>query len=209
MSQFEKLMQELGAAQAAQETMTKALPADDGKDDKNIQAAAAEGGSDGGAGNGATGDEELGEDGKPMAKSFQLTLEDGTVVEAQDGSEMVKALNDQMTAFKTDTGKVMESIFGLVKGQSEMTKSLSETVKKLGGEGRGRKATLSVVEKPSAGESQLAKAQANGVSHDEFFAKALDMQKAGKISGQEIAFAETCLNRGEPIPDSIKRRVLA
>lgn len=211
MSQFEKLLGEIADLGAEQEAMTKALPADDGKDENKIQAAAAEGGSDGdeddqgGAGDGDADDN--GEDGKPMAKSFKLTLEDGTEIEAQDGTELVKSLQARIDKNEEDMAKALGSAVELIKGQASMIKSLSERVTKLSGEGRGRKTVLSVVEKP-APETPLTKSEAAGMSPDVFFAKAMAAQKDGRISGTDIAIAEASLNRGEAIPTHIIQRVV-
>jgi len=221
MSQFDQLMAELGQLGQDQEQMAKALPADDGKDDANIQAAAAEGGLGGegggeaaaGAGEGgeaAETDKDKGGEGAAMAKSFQLTLEDGTVIEAQDGTEMVKALGDRLSSTETMMAKALGDTLALVKGQADMIKSLGEQVKKLSGEGRGRKAVLSVIEKPAPAAATMAKSQqAEGVTPEIFFAKALDAQKAGRVSGVDIAVAESCLNRGVAIPENIVQRVMA
>ena len=211
MSQFEKLLGEIADLGAEQEAMTKALPADDGKDENKIQAAAAEGGSDGdaddvgGAGDGDADDE--GASGKPMAKSFKLTLEDGTEIEAQDGAEMVKSLQARIDKNEEDMAKALGSAVDLIKGQASMIKSLTERVAKLAGEGRGRKTVLSVIEKPEP-EKTLAKSEPQGMSPEMFFAKALDAQKDGRISGTDIAIAEASLNRGEAIPNHIIQRVV-
>lgn len=207
---FEKLMAELSSLSADQETMAKALPADDGKDEEKIQAAAGEGGSDGDAddmGGKPDGDEDDGGD-KPMAKSFKFTLEDGTEVDAQDGTELVKSLQDRIAATEVTMAKALGSAVELIKGQASMIKSLSDSVKKLGGEGRGRKAVVSVVEKPAPGASPMVKSEPAGVSHEVFFAKAMAAQKEGRLSGMDIAMAESCLNRGEVIPQSIVARVM-
>ncbi len=215
MSQFQKLMEELNTLQSDQEAMTKALPADDGKDEDKIQAAAAEGGSDhsepdGDEGMGGEGDGD-GDEGKPMAKSFKFTLEDGTEVEAEDGTELVKSLITRMDTNESTMAKALETTVGLIKAQGDMIKSLTDQVKKLSGEGRGRKAVVSVVEKPgaTAHTDTMAKShQPEGMNADEFFAKALTAQKEGRISGTEIALAETMLNRGQAIPPSIVQRVM-
>lgn len=222
MSDFDKLMGELTQLAADQGELAKALPADDGKDEDKIQAAAAEGGLDGGVGGGeAAGaggeggeggdaDDEGKGEGAPMAKSFQLTLDDGTVIEAVDGTEMVKALGNRLTATESTMVKALGEAVTLIKGQADMIKSLSDQVKKLSGEGRGRKAVLSVVEKPAPVAATMAKSQqAEGVTPEIFFAKALDAQKAGRISGTDIAVAESCLNRGQAIPENIVQRVMA
>lgn len=214
MSDFDKLMGELNQLAADQGELAKALPADDGKDEDNIQAAAAEGGLGGGDGDGAgEGDEDGAEDGKgdgaPMAKSFQLTLEDGTVIEAQDGTEMVKALAEDLNQTKGTMAKALGEAVTLIKGQNDMIKSLTDRVAKLSGEGRGRKAVLSVVEKPAPAATMAKSQQAEGVTPEIFFTKALDAQKAGRISGTDIAVAESCLNRGVAIPENIVQRVMA
>lgn len=213
MSQFEKLMTELGELSAAQETMAKALPAEDGKDEEKIQAAAADGGlGDGDEDDmGGEPDGDADDKGKPMAKSFQLTLEDGTVIDAQDGAEMVKALSDRVDAIegeKADMAKALESAVGVIKGYAPLIKSLQDQVAKLGGEGRGRKAVVSVTEKPAPTGQVLAKSEPAGMSHEVFFAKAQAAQKEGRLSGLDIAMAESCLNRGEPIPANIVARVV-
>lgn len=209
MSQFEKLLGEIADLGAEQEAMTKALPADDGKDEENIQAAAAEGGLDGDAddeGGKPDGDDDD-EGNATMAKSFELTLEDGTRLVAQDGTEIVKSLRARVEQNEEQMSKALGSAVELIKGQSALIKSLSERVAKLSGEGRGRKTVVSVVEKPGPGASTMAKSEPAGMSPDQFFVKALDAQKAGRISGTEIAVAEACLNRGEAIPASIVQRV--
>lgn len=209
MSDFEKLMGELSQLSTEQGELAKALPADDGKDEAKIQAAAEEGGlGDGDAddkGGSPDGDADD-KGGAPMAKSFKLTLDDGTELEAQDGTELVKALSDRLDENDAKMTKALGSAVALIKGQGEMIKSLVDQVKKLSGEGRGRKTVVSVVEKP---ESTMAKShQPEGLSPDQFFAKALAAQREGRISGTDIAVAETYLNRGQEIPAAIVQRVM-
>lgn len=209
MSQFDKLMQELNGLQADQELMTKALPADDGEDEEKIQAAAAEGGSDHQEPDGdedGKGEGDGDADNKPMAKSFKFTLEDGTEVEAEDGTELVKSLQARVETTEQTMAKALEQTLNLVKGQSELIKSMQDQIKKLSGEGRGRKTVVSVVEKPVG--TMVKSMQPEGVSPDEFFAKALTAQREGRISGSEIALAETMLNRGQQIPPAILQRVM-
>jgi hypothetical protein len=216
---FDKLMGELQSLAADQGEMAKALPADDGKDEANIQAAAEEGGLDTGAvgagegGEGAAGEGEgEGEGAAPMAKSFKLTLEDGTEIEAQDGAEMVKALGDRLTSTETNMAKALGRAIDLIKGQADMMKSMQTQMAKLAGEGRGRKAVLSVVEKPAPGAAATTMAKSlapEGMTPDVFFTKALAAQKEGRISGSDIAVAEASINRGEQVPAHIVQRVMA
>lgn len=212
---FEKLLEELDAIQ----TLAKSDPvdADDG-DDAGIAEAAAEG-EDGDEGYAEPdGDEGIegegdGDGDEGMAKSFSLKLEDGTEVDAIDGTELVKSLIDRFDAQEDTLSKALGGIVDLIKSNTEtmrsqaaLIKSLQGDVKRLGGEGRGRKTVVSVAEKPVA--ETLAKSEPEGMNANEFMAKALSAQQAGKITGLDVSVAETSLNKGLPVPTSIVRRVL-
>lgn len=212
---FEKLLEELDAIQ----TLAKSDPvdADDG-DDAGIAEAAAEG-EDGDEGHAEPdGDEGIegegdGDGDEGMAKSFSLKLEDGTEVDAIDGTELVKSLIDRFDAQEDTLAKALGGIVELIKSNAEtvrsqaaLIKSLQGDVKRLGGEGRGRKTVVSVAEKPVA--ETLAKSEPEGMNANEFMAKALSAQQAGKITGLDVSVAETSLNKGLPVPTNIVRRVL-
>lgn len=218
MSQYEKLLEEL-------ETMAKAMPGDEGADDDKIQAAAAAANpdADGDGENDVTGDdlnpeggEGLGDEGEgdgdgdeTMGKSFALKLEDGTELEAIDGTELVKSL---MARVESNEGTVMKALgtaVDLLGKQGNMIKSLQDEVKKLAGEGRGRKTVVSVSEKPVAGAT-MAKSQgaADGLSANEFMAKALAAQASGRLTGLDVARAESALNKGLPVPQDVVNRVI-
>ncbi len=197
--QFEELLGEL-------ETLAKAQQ---GGDDKIVAAAG------GTKGQGEGGVEESEEekaarlaaeagsgDGAPMAKSFTVKLPDGTEVEAQDGTAMVKALSDRIEA---NEGQVLKALSTAV----SLLKSLSDRVAALSNEGRGRKAMLTVTEKPAGGEAALTKSQATeGLSAEQFLLKAQDCMKAGRLTGGELMQAEAFINRNLPPPDAIVRKVL-
>lgn len=212
MSQFDQLMAELDQLGQDQVAMAKALPADDGKDEEKIQAAAAEGGLEGGAAGDGDGDDKGGkpdgdgDDKGAMAKSFEVTLPDGTKVQAQDGAEMVKALTERLDNTETTMAKALGDAVNLIKGQAGLIKSLQEKVIKLSNEGRGRKAVVNLVDKPAG--TPMAKSEPAGVTPDVFFAKALDAQKAGRISGTDVAYAESLLNRGQNLPEALVQRVM-
>lgn len=217
MSQYEKLLEEL-------ETMAKAMPGDDAADDDKIAAAAAEANpdADGDGKNDVTGDglnpEGLGDEGEgegdgddeeTMGKSFALKLEDGTELEAIDGTELVKSL---MARVESNEGTVMKALgtaVDLLGKQGNMIKSLQDEVKNLAGEGRGRKTVVSVSEKPVAGAT-MAKSQgaADGLSANEFMAKALAAQASGRLTGLDVARAESALNKGLPVPQDVVNRVI-
>lgn len=209
MSQYEKLLEEL-------ETMAKAMPGDDAADDEKIAAAAAEGNpdADGDGENDVTGehaepDGDEGEDGETMGKSFSLKLEDGTELDAIDGTELVKSLMGRVEKNEEAVMKSLGLAIDLLGKQGDMIKSLQAEVKKLAGEGRGRKAVVSVSEKPAAGTT-MAKSQGadEGMSANEFMAKALSAQAAGRLTGLDVARAESALNKGLPVPQDVVNRVV-
>jgi len=214
MSQFDKLLGELNTLTAEQADMTKALPADDGKDDAKIQAAAEDGGGEEGAQDGA--DEDEGdENNEPMGKSLgEVTLPDGTKAEAVDGTELVKSLIEQIGEIKTGAeatetkmAKALEGAVGLIKSQGEMIKSLTESVKKLSNEGRGRKTVLTVTEKPAA--ETMAKSDSQGMTAEEFMVKSNAAFDARQISGKELTVIDVSLRTGVAIEPALIQKVLA
>lgn len=216
MSQFEQL---LGELQAENEAMAKALPADDGKDDKKIQAAAGEGGGEGGEGGEGAGEGE-GEgagagEGAPFGKSLTLTDAEGNPIEAIDGTELVKSLMDEVGALKGQVGtnettmaKALESTLGVVKSQGALIKSLIARVDALSGQGRGRKTVLAVTEKVATGA--LAKSQQEeGISTAEFLVKSEAAFNAQKISGLEFTTIDVSLRSNVAIDPALVSKVLA
>jgi hypothetical protein len=208
---FEQLLSEIQELSSEQETMSKALPAEDGKDDK-IQAAAADGGDMDGAGNGegdgATDDGAgLGE-GEQMGKSLgTVTLADGSQVEGIDGTELVKSLMTRVETSEDQMHKALEGALGLIKSQSAMLKSLTEQVGKLSNAGRGRKTAVTVHDKVGAGAT-MAKSEPSGMKPEEFLSKALSAQAAGRIRGHEVAMIENYVNRGMTVPEALVNKVV-
>jgi hypothetical protein len=200
-SAFDALLGEL-------ETMTKALPADDGSD-KKIQAAA-ECGGEGGEGEDDDDDKEGGE---VMGKSMMVTI-DGKQVEAQDGTELVKSLIARCDDTEDVIAKALTSVVNLVKAQDvrakaqdELIKSLQGDLKRIGGEGKGRKTLLSITESTSV----LAKAEDTGLSAVEFMAKANVAFEAKRISGADLNFIDVALRerKANVIDQSLVAKVLA
>lgn len=202
-SQFEQLAAEL-------DTLAKALPADNGEDDEQIQAAAAEGSGtsgdgepDGDEGKGGKGDGDGDE--KPMAKSFEVTLPGGEKAQAVDAGELIKSLQDQITSMEGGMLKSMNAAMSVIKQQGEMLKSLHEKVQKIGNQGAGRKATLSLTEKPV---TTIAKSEPTGMDAGEFLAKSEGAFNAGRITGLELSTIETYVNRGKQPPADLIARVV-
>lgn len=206
-SQFDQLVAEL-------DTLAKALPADKDDDAQAIAAAAAEGGGE--AGGDGDADDMGGEpDGdaddmggkKPMAKSFQVTLEDGTTMEAVDGAEMVKSLQNQVANLEGSIAKALTGAVEAIKAQGEMIKSLNSQVRSLRSSGAGRKTAVSVHE-PVIAKSMPSAGAKEGISSEEFMAKAMDAFKAGRIAALDVATVEACINRGEQPAAHIVKSVL-
>lgn len=202
-SQFEQLAAEL-------DTLAKALPADNGEDDEQIQAAAAEGSGmsgdgepDGDEGKGGKGDGDGDE--KPMAKSFEVTLPGGEKAQAVDAGDLIKSLQDQITSMEGGMLKSMNAAMSVIKQQGEMLKSLHEKVQKIGNQGAGRKATVSVAEKPV---TTMAKSEPTGMDATEFLAKSEGAFNAGRITGLELSTIETFINRGKQPPADLIARVV-
>lgn len=204
---FEKLLEEL-------DVMAKSFD-DAAKDDEKIKAAAAEGDAQ------ADEDDEHAEpDGdeneagdEPMGKSFAFTLENGEVVEAMDGTELVKSLMTRVESTEGVMAKALGQAVDLIGKQSarlneqgEMIKSLRADVSKLAGEGRGRKAVLSVAEKAAPGE-QLAKSDA-AMTKQEFFAKANAAFDTGRITGKELTVIDVSLRSGSEIDQGLVSKVV-
>jgi hypothetical protein len=201
---FAKLLGDLEALQ-------KSLPTGD-EDDEKIKGAAADGEQlsaeadviDGEPGEGdPAADEGKGEE---MAKSFQFELEDGTHIDAVDGTQLVKSLMDRLEKTEADATSAVEQVVEVLKGQDTLIKSLQADVKRLSGEGRGRKAVVSVSEKPAIGTMQ--KSEPAGVSEQEFMAKALTAQAAGRISALDVSVCENSFAKGLKAPADIVARVL-
>lgn len=208
MSQFDELLAQLKSAEEEQNTLAKALPAEDGEDDEAIQAAAAESDTDADNENPEDGHEEPDGDEKPMAKSI-VAMVDGKEVEALDATELLKSLDARLGTQEAILAKALESTIGTIKAQGEVIKSLQAQVTKLGGQGKGRKTVLSVIEKPAAGDQTLAKSQQDGLTPQEFLAKADAAFKAGKMSGLEYTTADVAIRSGTPVPAGIIAKALA
>lgn len=65
----------------------------------------------------------------PMIKSFSLVLEDGTVMEAQDATEMVKCLVDEINLVKGEVKVGAEQMFKSLGGTVELITTLTEGLK--------------------------------------------------------------------------------
>lgn len=196
---FDKLLEEL-------DDLTKAMPTEDSEDDEKIVDAAAEGAEDGDK-------DEDDEDGEgPMTKAIDVTMPDGSIAKAIDATEILADLSRRIEtreAGDATLAKAMGGIMSLIGQQSALIKSLQGQVAKLGGEGRGRKAVVSVVDKGSA---DLTKAMGGGAPEETgtgLLIKAMAAQREGRLTGSDVAIVEASVNRGIAPPDQIMSRITA
>lgn len=216
MNNFQELLAEI---QGDVDTLAKALPEDDSEGDAKIAAAAAdgeagqgEGEPDGDEGEGGKGDGD-GDEKPAMKKSMTVTLEDGSQAEAIDAGELIKSLQDEVAALggklaksESDTSDKLGQTLELVKNQMGLIKSLSEQVQRLGGAGRGRKATVVVQDQPTMAKS-LSNNEPEGLKPEELMAKA--MSNVGKtIMAHEVSALEGYLHRGTVPPEQLVKKAL-
>lgn len=205
---FEALLKELGEVAVDADTLAKAIPAaappamaaagvnpeDDDDDDEDGDDAAIESAA------AADGD-------KPtFGKSFEFVDDAGAKHEAVDATEMLKSLLTRVDTVDEVLAKALTSMAGSLKAQGELIKSLSGQVQSLSGQGRGRKAVLSVVEKPAIGEMTKSQPDA-GITPDQFFAKANAAFDAGKISGKDLTVVSVCLRGNHPIDPALVQKI--
>lgn len=209
---FDALLADLTALKDDGEAMHKSYaPADDKADDKNILAAADDKANgdldDDGADDKSGKPVAKGEGDEPMGKSFDLTLDDGSQVQAFDATELLKAMGTRQDGVETALTKALTITIDTIKVQGDLIKSLQADVTRLANAGRGRKTAVTLVDKIDP--ASLAKSEPTGMSPGEFMAKALTLQEAGKLTGLEVSRAESYLNRGLEIPADIRSKVMA
>lgn len=205
MSQFDELLAQLNAEQEEQSTLAKALPADDGEDDEAIQAAAEEGAD---AENNPEDEESEGEGEKPMTKSMTV---DGEEVEIVDAAELIKSLHDltgRTTVVEETLTKGLEVALSMIKGQGELIKSLQGQVKKMGGQGAGRKTVLAVHEPKPAAETLAKSQQDEGMTPGILMAKSEAAWNAGAISGVEFSSVDVALRTGNKLDAGLLNRIV-
>lgn len=212
---FEKLLGDLQSLQTLQKSEPAGSAVGAEEDDAKVGAAAADGeavgeasadeGDADDAGGVAAGDNDGDE--PAFGKSFEFTTEDGQTVEAVDGTELVKSLMTRIDEQETSVTQALGIAVDLIKSQGAAISTLQSEVKRLAGEGRGRKATVSISEKPVVGE--MAKSEPAGMSGEEFMNKALAAQAAGKISALDVSIAEGSLLKSLPVRADIVQRVLS
>lgn len=227
---------ELKEAIAAQATLAKSLSAAQVDAKGNAAVASAAGtnnaGNDEEEDDDGTGNGDLG-DGAPMVKSFKLVLEDGTEMEAQDATEMLKCLITEVETVKAGAGAQVEEltkalgdamgvigdlteglkatredVLALAKRGDDLQKSNSLLTKALGGisnQGRGvRSVTLGA--RPNLNDRDAAAA---AHTPSEILAKASSALEANQITATEAVRIQSALNMGVQPEQAILDRLFS
>ena len=148
----------------------------------------------------AASEEDEDDEKEPMGKS--LLLASGETIEYLDGTDLVKALTDRVDTQDEALAKALASTTDLIKSLHSEIDGLKADVQRMATSGRGRKTVVSLAEAVAPVAAPV------GVSPQEFMTKALDAQKAGRLTALQVSVAEGYLQRGLDIPDSIKTQVL-
>jgi hypothetical protein len=194
---FDKLLAELDVMAKSMEADDKAIQDNDDDDDDNVL-----------EGKNKKTPEELNLDKEEdqFGKSFTIKTNGGEEFEAIDGTELVKSLIAEMADNKTSTTKALQATISIISKQGEMIKSLQADVRKLGNSGSGRKTVLNIAERKPV--ETMAKSQnEEGATPEQFMTKALEAQKAGKITALDVSLAETYMNKSMMPPEDLVRRI--
>lgn len=156
-------------------------------------------------------DDEDDEGDETFGKAFKVTTSTGDVVEAYDGTAMMKAFEQRLAALEQDheasvvkLEKAEQTLADLLKAetvigkQSEMIKALHGQLASLQESGRGRKSALTVHDRPSAIPTAPDKPAPGTI-----LAKAMSAQQTGKITGTDVARIESYLSRGLAVPSEL------
>lgn len=207
---FNELLKALEAAE--DNTPAPVPPVEDGEDDDQIAAAAADGDNDGDADgdNDGDGDGDVKGKGKPMmAKSFSFTDDNGNKQEAVDATDLIKSLMAKQDSAESVLAKALTSITSTVNKQNDLIKSLNARIDSLSRQGSGRKTMVSVLEKPSVGDSAgtLAKSEGAGITPADLMAKANTAFDAGKITGRDLNVVSVCIRGGHAIEPGLLTKI--
>jgi hypothetical protein len=225
--------EELKAAIAAQATLAKSLSAAQVDAKGNAAVAATAGTADVASTGTAENAEDDLTDGVPLVKSFKLVLEDGTEMEAQDATEMLKCLIGEVETVKVGAATQVEEltkalgdamgvigdltegltqtradVLALAKRGDDLQKSNSLLTKALGGignQGRGvRSVTLGA--RPNLnGNTPVTPAH----TPSEILAKAEGALAAHQITATEAVRIQSALNMGVQPEQAILDRLFS
>lgn len=148
-------------------------------------------------------DEDKDEDEKSMGKSFAVTLSDGTTVKAHDASALIDELRGQINAGNEAIARTVKTTTDLVKSLQGEIADLKKSLHEVSGRTAGRKSVLSVHER----RPQTQPEEPRGLSARDLMTKALSAQRAGRLSGSEVAMIDAYIGRGQTPPGYLLDKV--
>lgn len=202
MSKFNELLAAIDAEAVEQSELAKSMPAATTVDATVAAVVVAEPG----ATDAAVADAAKPEGVQDLTKSLANPEDNVQVIEVDD---LIKSMGDLSQRFDENEGlmaKALGNTLNLVKAQGEMIKSLSDRVATLSNQGSGRKALLVATERAQPGEhltKSLPQQEQAVIQPQEILAKCLTAQKAGKLTGGDVARAESQLNHGLQVDPAI------
>ena len=152
-------------------------------------------------------------EGEAAPAPIKATLADGTEVEVEDAGPAIAELRGELTTATAALAEaapviatsvaLIKSLHGTVSEQDAMIKSLRADVERLGSLGGGRRGVLVAPKAPAAPAAPA------GTPYPDLMTKALDAQKAGKITGAEVSRLVAHVNRGLGVPEDIAAQLAA
>lgn len=194
---FDELLKSLKQTEDDAETLAESSP-----DDDAVAAAAAD--SDVALPVGEDGDDEDDDD-EEFGKSLGFGEDGEHLVDATD---LVKSMLERQEKTDDILAKAMTSMVSAMGKQNNLIKSLQSQVAALASQGRGRKAMLSVNEKPNPTDV-MAKSEAAGaaITPADLLAKAEAAYQAGSITGAQANTVDVCLRNNWPIDPGILHKL--
>ncbi len=195
---FDELLKSLKQTEDDAETLAESSP-----DDDAVAAAAADSGVALPAGEDDDDDEDDG--GEEFGKSLGFGEDGEHLVDATD---LVKSMLERQEKTDDILAKAMTSMVSAMGKQNNLIKSLQSQVAALASQGRGRKAMLSVNEKPNPTDV-MAKSEAAGavITPADLLAKAEAAYQAGAITGAQANTVDVCLRNNWPIDPGILHKL--
>jgi hypothetical protein len=203
MSEFSELLDELNALESSGESLRKSLSGDDDDRIKNLDKHGEDDDEDD-----YDYDDDDGDDDEVLGKSFGVTLEDGSEVEAYDGTALLKSMAAKLDVHDRNSQQVAEAmgaISSLIKSQQDsmgaLTKrvvTLTKALNTMANKGAGRRSTINVHEKLSALDGSAVNESLDAGS---LMTKANSAFDQGKITGSDLNTLSVQVRRGEQ-PDA-------
>lgn len=158
-------------------------------------------------------DDEDDEDDEVLGKSFRAVGADGQSVRAYDATELIKSINERILGVESmldadnqNLSKSLNLMTDMLKEQAEQIETLQKAMVNMSKQGVGRKAVLTVTERPDASMIKSAQPQ---MTTETFMMKANAAYNAGRISGKDLTVCDVSLRHNEAIDAALINKIFA